>query len=153
MTIITDTRETKPLKFKEDGMLEKVVRAKLDHCDYACQYTNGDYAPFFFERKSIGDLYGTMTQGYHRFKDEIKRCKADGHIMILAIEGTYTDVLAGFEHSRFSGASMAKKLMTLLLRYQVYPVFFSSRVEMAAYIRELFEAWGREVIVKQRRKK
>jgi ERCC4-type nuclease len=74
LRIIADTREQKPL---EPFVLEKnervyipTVRAKLDEGDYAIE---GHEQTIFIERKSVEDLYGTITQGRDRFCAELLR--------------------------------------------------------------------------------
>ena len=57
MRIVVDTREQFPLHFTR----ETVVRTLLVG-DYGCEI-NGVLTPIFFERKSLGDRYGTMTSG------------------------------------------------------------------------------------------
>ena len=99
--------------------------------------------PIVFERKGLGDLYGTMTSGYSRFKEEMKRCKDAGHHMVLAIEGTVQDVWQGYEHSQYSGEAMLKKLGMLRVRHDIEVQFFDSRRAMARWIEEVFAAVAR----------
>ena len=124
---------------------------KLDVGDYTAQYTSGELCPIVFERKSLGDLFGTATSGYKRFKDELNRAKASGTKVVLAIEGTVGNVLAGYEHSQFSGVSMLKKLCTMWLRYDLVPLFFDSRLSMAAFIKEFYLSFGRNFMGKKKK--
>src|SRR3990167_5970470 len=148
--IIQDTREQAPLKFKKDSVLTDVVTETLSVGDYAVRYTNGLSCPIVFERKSLPDLYGTMTGGYPRFKKELMRAKQAGIELVLIIEGSLTEVQAGVKYSKWDGDSMIKKLFTLLVRYGLYPVFCSDRLEMASFIKAFYEAWGRNMTVKQK---
>lgn len=98
--IVADTREQKPL---EPFVLEKgervylpVVRAKLDEGDYAIE---GHEQTIFIERKSVEDLYGTITQGRDRFCAELLRVieanKADPtkySRRYVVIEGGWNDL-------------------------------------------------------------
>ena len=124
-------------------MVTEVRVEKLDVGDYGAQYTDGSYCPVFWERKNLSDLFSTLTSGYVRFKKEIKRAKEAKVKLVLAIEGNVGDILNGVPHSRTEGITILRKLMTLWLRYDLMPVFFDSRVTMAATIREFFEAFGR----------
>ena len=101
----------------------------------------------------MGDLFGTMTSGYSRFKKEMGRAKESGIDLILAVEGTLGDVLDGISHSQFSGDSMAQKLFTLQVRYGLQVVFCSNRLEMTRHITEYFEAIGREHVILAKAKK
>lgn len=132
------------LPFQEGGAVEYVARETLSVGDYACRYRDGSSPPVRFERKGMGDLFGTMTTNYKRFKKEMNRATAEGIQLILAVEGSFTDVIAGWAHSQYSGDSMAKKLMTMQIRYKMDMVFCQSRFEMARYITEFYEAIGRE---------
>jgi len=75
-TIIVDTREQQPLAFP--GW--KVERLGLWAGDYGLRGFSADEVPgglprmgIAVERKSIPDLYSTMTNGRERFEKEIKR--------------------------------------------------------------------------------
>ncbi len=63
--VIIDTREQKPLEF------DRWIMEKLDYGDY--KLYNGK-SEVFFERKSLADLIGTLSQ-YDRFCREIERAK------------------------------------------------------------------------------
>ena len=96
--------------------------------------------PIVYERKGFGDLWGTMTSGYERFKKEMERAKADNMKLILAIEGSYSDVWNGFDRSQFSGQSMLKKLAMLHVRHDLEYQFCESRRVMARRITDTFAA-------------
>lgn len=105
---------------------------------------DGKQVPIFFERKSIGDLWNTMTSdNYDRFKREMKRASDYGHKLILITEGTYSDIEAGYSYSDFSGASMLKKLAMLEVKYDLQWVACESREVMARKIADVFLAVNR----------
>lgn len=116
--------------------------------DYAAEYRDGSVCPVYFERKSLGDLFGTMTTGYKRFKAEMDRARTGEIKLVLAIEGTYSDVLAGSEYSQFNGRSMVRKLMTLWQKYGLTPLFFEDREAMADAIKEFYVAFGKNFKLK-----
>ncbi len=111
------------------------------------EFSDGYRPPIIFERKgSLSDLYSTMFNDYDRFKKEIIRAKDNGITLILIIEGTFTKVLKGYEHSSVEGITMIRKLLTLWIRYNLYPVFCKDRDEMSNYITSFYEAIGKEHI-------
>jgi ERCC4-type nuclease len=87
MKIIVDTREQLPLEFQHHYITE-VINTKLEVGDYGCQLENGYRIPICFERKSISDLFGTLSAGYKRFKKEILRAKEAKVVLVIIIEGT-----------------------------------------------------------------
>lgn len=139
MILVCDTREQKMLDFSGIEGIEKIEEMGLSFGDYTA-IVHGRPVPIVFERKGISDLFGTMTNSYERFKKEMERAKISQMKLILIIEGTYTDVWNGIEHSQFSGESMIKKLHMLQVRYDLETVFCESRRVMARYIAGLFLA-------------
>ena len=140
--IIQDTREQNPLKFKHPHITEVIVK-KLSVGDYGCQYEDGFVVPVYFERKSIGDLWGTMTKGYTRFKKEIDRVKEADVLMFIAIEGSYTKVSKGYRYSKVKGISIHRTLNTIYLKYGIKAMYCTTRVEMAAQIAEFYSSYGK----------
>lgn len=145
MEILIDTREQLPLTFNHP-FVEKITVQKIDCGDYCVRFHNGYIPTVRFERKSIGDCYGTMSQGYERFKREIQRAKDFEVKIIILIEGTLTKVLKGYEHSKREPDSIVKQLFTLWEKYDVMPVFCKDRDEMSRYIIEFYSAIGRKAL-------
>ena len=141
--LIVDSREQHPLEFTVDHILTEVVVEALPVGDYACRYTSGKMAPVVFERKSLGDLYGSMTGGYRRFKRELLKARTLGTLLILGVEAPLSKVAEGYPHSDFSGESCLRKVFTLWVKYGLQPVFCRNREELAMFIRQTFEAIGR----------
>lgn len=139
MKILVDTREILPLAFKD----VVVERKKLDVGDYMAVLPDGSIPPISFERKSLSDLYGTMTRGYKRFKREVARAKESNTGLIVIVEGSISDVWA--IDMGFSGQALVKKLFTLRVRYKLETVFCEGRVDMARYIQEFFAAVERNM--------
>lgn len=77
--VFIDTREQKPLPL--NGLDTEFV--KLDFGDYICAEPFSDV---FFERKSPGDLCGTLSKGYERFKQEVARAALAGAYLIVIVE-------------------------------------------------------------------
>lgn len=141
MIIHIDTRETKPLEFPY-LCVDGTKRIKLDVGDYGVEFTDGYKPPIFFERKSMGDLFGTLGKGYKRFKKEIMRSQEAKCSLILIVEGSLSKVMKGYSHSTIEGLSIVRKLFTLYVKYGVRPVFCKSREEMSLYIYNMFYALG-----------
>ena len=144
MVILVDSREQKKLKFKIDHIVTEVKVLKLDVGDYAAEYIDGSRCPVVFERKSLGDLFGTMTKGYPRFKKEMGRAAESETRLVLAIEAGCDDIIKGYRHSRFPGESMVQKLQTLWMRYNLPHLFLGDSKTMAKYIRGFFVNYGME---------
>ena len=113
----------------------------------------GKLIPLIFERKSLGDLFGTMTQGYKRFKEEMKRAKSKGYQLILIIEGNMGTIKLGTPYSKFSGEAMLKKLAMLRVRYDLEYHFFNDRIEMRRFVEDIFSAVNRNFKVGKRAKR
>lgn len=138
LLILRDTREQLPLLFDRVEGVDAVEDIGLPFGDYAGMIGEDkdhlSQVPICWDRKSLGDLYGTMTHGYDRFKKAMQRAKANNHKMILAVEGTYSLVKQGYSHSEFSGEAMMKKLATLYVKYDLDVWFCETRSVMAQRI-------------------
>lgn len=146
MVIVQDTREQLELDWSGIEGIEKVEVIGLPYGDYTA-IVHGKPVPIYWERKSLNDLFGTMTSGYERFKKEMSRAKEANVELILCIEGTYTDVWDGVEYSQFPGPSMIQKLETLWAKYGLWTVFCESRRVMARTIAGKFSAVERNFVV------
>ena len=139
MVLICDSREQKCLDFKGIEGVDKIEEMGLSFGDYNA-IVHDKVVPIVIERKSIGDLFGTMTQGYARFKREMERAKEANFKLILAVEGTYSEVWEGYKHSQFEGPSMVKKLAMMQVRYDLETWYCESRRVMARRIVDLYAA-------------
>ena len=150
--ILCDTREQKRLEFSYPD-IAYTKRFKLEVGDYCICFCDGSIPPVIFERKSIGDLFGTLTSSYDRFKSEIIRAKTQGIALILIVEGSLTKVLKGYKHLNprnpgtkvhMDGVRIVRTLFSLYVRYGVIPVFCKDRYEMQDYIIEYYLALWRK---------
>ncbi len=148
MKILIDTREQLPLEFSH-YYIKEIVRTKLEVGDYGAEFNDRHIPNVFFERKSIPDLFCSLSSNYSRFKKEIIRAKEHNLLLIIIIEGTLTKVIKGINESQRSGEDIAQQLFTLVIRYQIPFVCCSSREEMSRYITEFYLAIGREYIRKK----
>ena len=77
-TIITDTREQKPLVF----LHLPTERGTLQSGDYSIKGLENDFS---IERKSVPDLIGSCTRGRERFERELHRLRGFDFARILII--------------------------------------------------------------------
>lgn len=130
MRIITDTREKEPLFTMEKRTL--IV---------------GDYTThklinrFHIERKTLTDLYGTLTSGNGRFKYELFRAAYHSIILEMYIEGTYDDFInkrfPKGEDRKFSTEGLKRLVSTFEKKYFLVFHWHESRKKC------LFEVEGR----------
>ena len=146
MIIWIDTREQQPLDFSEFDIITEVKLSKLDVGDYSIQMKNGFIPSVRFERKSVPDLFGTLSSGYDKFKEEINRAKEFNLELILLIEDSLSNIAIGTEFSTISGDKIIKTIFSLWERYNVYPIFCQNRSECSRYIVEIGSAIGRKAL-------
>ncbi len=145
MKILIDQQEKLPLDFKIAGNVTQVITKHLPFGDYWCELEDGTEVPIQFERKSIGDLYGTLShkEQIDRHKRKIEKAQAVGSQLYLIIEGCLTDILEGTRYSRVEPDPLVKRIFTFKVKYGFHPVFCRDREEMMRYMIETWEAWGR----------
>lgn len=80
MEIFIDTREQKPLSFKNSKSL------KLDFGDYTVGGANYNYT--YVDRKSEGDFKSTMSVGFERFKRELERARQFNSFLFIVVESS-----------------------------------------------------------------
>lgn len=86
--IVVDTREQKPLKFTRN-----IEVKTLKFGDYAFSNSSGT-KNCYIERKSLPDLIGTLSGGYERFQEEIRRARDASAELIILVEDTLTNSLS-----------------------------------------------------------
>ena len=139
---MVDSREQNPLEFHHPYITE-VVRTKLDFGDYACEYSDKTRPPLTYERKNMCDLFSTLTTGHERFKREIQRAKKVNNVIVIIIEGTFSEILHGCKHSTVDGMAIRKQLFTFQFKYGVPFVCCENRTSMSDYIQESYFSIGR----------
>lgn len=135
MIILLDTREQRPLKFTCE-----TKRKCLKFGDYGALFSETHQHPVVFERKSIADLYGSLTFGYDRLRKCFDRAEKAKFQLVIAIEGTKEKVLEGYKHSSREPKSIIKQLETIQIKYNVVHKFFKNRQEMSSLIYD-FYSW------------
>ena len=117
-------------------------RRKLDVGDYGVIFEDGYEVPLYYERKSKGDLFGTLGRGYERFRKEIKRAKDNKHKLVLLIEGNYASIKKGHPRSMISGEQILHTLHTLQHKYDL-DWHIIDRKFMAEFIYDSYCSIGR----------
>lgn len=138
-TIIQDTREQvgKGWRFNTTAKTNKMEREKLDVGDYSIK---GLEHIIFIERKTVGDLWGTLgnPKNYERFLKEMERAK-DHAIKFLIIEGTLADINKGYGYSKVPQSVIHGKLFSLQLKHGMQVVFAGRKDTARTYVRKLLE--------------
>jgi hypothetical protein len=108
--IIIDTREQKPFKFND----KIVIDSKLEYGDYSVHPNN----KLAVERKSLVDLFGTLSGGRERFEKEIQRAKKMNGYIVVVVESTLNNMM--YQKQKFSKASgdfIAHNMRQILRNY------------------------------------
>ena len=108
------------------------------------QTKNGEHkSPLFFERKSLPDLFGTLTnqERHQRLRQRCLEAKEVGATLILAIEGTDRQVMAGIPRSQVDGKTVMRIIDTMWKRYNLIPMFCQDRRAMAWRMVNMWKTW------------
>ena len=140
MIIIQDSREQTPLEFVVGRAVREVRVQGMPFADYWGSDDEGKEFPVVFERKSIGDLFGTLTGGMERFKKMLDKAEVVGVQVYLLIDGTLEQVYQGYEHSSVPGEQIVRTIFSLKVRRGLEPIFCKSKLEMKAHIVETYQA-------------
>ena len=142
IVVLRDSRESHPIAFKREEHIVGTERIKLHVGDYQALYPDGSRSFVVFERKSVPDLWCTMTKGHSRFMNELALSKKMEVRLVLIVEAPFSAILSGFYRSRYPGTAMVKKLHTLFHVYGLPSVFCTSREDMSNYIAWSFISEG-----------
>lgn len=142
MTILIDTREQRPLKFK--GYNDAWVTLK-----------EGDYTTlllhkyFHIERKSPQDLYGSIIQGHMRFRREILRAQEKGIKLVIYVETTRKKFIAKKwpqgDKRKIEGSTLGKIVDTLNRHYDLDFVWCKNRKDMQEKMLKHFHSEERKL--------
>ena len=136
-SIVIDTREQEPLQFSK----LPTVEGTLSTGDYSVLGLEND---FTVERKSLSDLFGSLTSGRDRFMREIQRMNAFVFRRLLII-GSEWEIEQGVSRSRVNPKAVLHSLAAIEARG--VPVVFSSSPANAAALIERWAFWrAREVL-------
>lgn len=150
MIIKVDSREQAPLPFKVSGNVAQVLTIGLPFGDYwaATQKKDGGEGqdiPIVFERKSMADLYQTLSNedGIRLHKEKIRKAEEVGCKLYLIIEGSLSEAYKGVGYSQVEPEPLVKRIFTFKVKYGLEPIFCNNRAEMVSYMLETWEAFGR----------
>ena len=134
--IVCDSREQKPL-----WTGDKIETRKLEVGDYSIA---GKETLIAIERKSLGDLFGTLGKGHKRFKAELERAKEYEYFAIV-IDGSYSSCVnkefPGSYHSKMKGYVITSILFTLHVKYGINIFFTNGRTESKRIIKDIFNSY------------
>ena len=119
LTIITDSRERTPYKFKNS------ITRKLNTGDYSIE---GFEYQVCVERKTKIDAYGTFGKGRARFIKELQRM-SEFEYSAIVIESSLSDFLIPPPFSMLNPKSAIQSLIAWSIRYNVH-IFFADNREM-----------------------
>ena len=110
MNILVDSREKKPYWEKN--------RVTLICGDYTTEKLRKH---FCIERKSLQDLYGTLTSGNNRFKYELFRAAFHQIKIVVFVDGTYEDFInkrfPKGDERKFTTAGLERLVSTFTKKY------------------------------------
>ena len=134
MRIVCDTREQLP-------WFANTIRKKLDVGDYSIEGLENEIC---IERKTLQDLFQTLTYGHSRFKKELKRSFKLRYFAII-IEGTYSQMVnklfTNSDKTQVTGHLIEKIINTIHIKYGI-PVFFAhGRSEAKRICEGLFKSY------------
>jgi ERCC4-type nuclease len=130
--ILVDTREQKPITFEHSRRIKLVVG----------DYTTPDHHNVLhLERKSPGDLYGTILSGHLRFRRELKRAAAYGITLVMVIECSekkfYSKKWPGGRYCKVPEITLKRIITTITVRYKLQFIWCTNRVQMKKIILKL----------------
>jgi len=117
LTIIVDSREQKPYKFKNS------LVKKLDAGDYSILGLENQIA---IERKNKSDAYGTIGNGRDRFIRELIRLESYKYKAII-IEASLSNFLIQPKFSKMNPKSAINSLISWSIKYNIHVLFGDNR--------------------------
>ena len=139
-TIIVDSREQNALWMKSSKRT-KIKKEKLDTGDYSAK---GYEDKICLERKSLGDLFGSLGKGHKRFRKELERARSLDYFAII-IEGSIMSILnkewEGSYHTKMRGYVILKILCTLQVKYGIHVIYAGSRKGAKRVIMQLLKSY------------
>ena len=137
ITIIVDTKEQKPWHF---GPEFGIVSRSLTTGDYSIA---GHEDRITVERKSLGDLVGTVIQDWIRFRKQLYRM-AGMDLAIIVAECNLSDIQEHKYESDANPESVIARCHECMVDHGVPVVFAGDSLRAARYVERLFRlAWKR----------
>ena len=141
-TVLVDTREQDPWTFK--GRRVRLKPVALRQGDYSVQGCSGE-GGILIERKSVEDLFGTMTKGGARFDRELERIRGVGYAFsAVLVEGDLERVSLGSRWSQADPARILDLFYTKCIFKGVAPYLAGGRSEAEGLAwRLLYGFWSK----------
>lgn len=133
-TILVDTREQNPWKFTGRRVRLRPMALKVG--DYAVQ---GRQAMLVLERKSVEDLFTTMTKGLARFARELERARQAGTRVAVIVEGDVHRVSMGSRWSYADPGRVVAELYRVCAGFGAAPYFCDGRLAAESLAWELLD--------------
>ena len=116
--IVRDSREQMPFLFHSFGEEVEIVVRCLNAGDYSI---DGYESQIAIERKSIGDLYGSLTRDRERFEKEFQRL-ADYEFSAVVVESPWTHICNPSHYDRYwrskaSPSSIIGSILSWSIKY------------------------------------
>ena len=142
MIIIVDTREQLPYWAPS----AEVVYMALTVGDYTTLRLKGI---FHIERKSLADLFATLTSGHKRFRREMERARVASIVLVVLVEGTKQDLIdkrfPRGEERLVAGRTVLKIAETLGNRAGLRFIWAKDRADAKAKALALLRAKEKEI--------
>lgn len=141
LVILVDTREQRPLEF-ETYPTEVVT---LPVGDYGLKgFSDWTNPQFIVERKSLGDLIGSLTAGRERFMKECEKMRQFRFRAIL-VEARRIEIEQGEYRSEAKPQSILGSLSSLEVRSGIHVIFAGDRTRAAAEVERLVRTFARGI--------
>ena len=115
LIIVCDSREHRPFEFSS---AVRVERRALAAGDYSLA---GLEDRVVVERKTLGDLLGSITHGRERFVKELRQLRAFS-LAVLMIEADWSTILAGDYRADVAPSAVVGSLMAFSIKYGIVPI-------------------------------
>lgn len=145
-----DSREQLPYQFRtslSQHISFAILKGALPEGDYAAHLVceDGPEATAVIERKSLSDLYGSLTHNRERFERELERLRPYG-FKALIVEGDLPAIARGGlrPDSQVNPRSIVASLIAFSQRFNVHVVFAGDRRHAELYAFRLLERWVRD---------
>jgi ERCC4-type nuclease len=117
-TVVIDTREQHPYTFEDITAAGRPVEvttitAGLKSGDYSIQGHESEVA---VERKSLQDLYSTLTAGRERFERELQRLQ-DLAVSVVIVEASWHEIADPAFPTRANPASVTGSILAMQQRF------------------------------------
>lgn len=138
-TIIIDTREQEPYRFRASATVEAVVHEKLDHGDYSIK--GYEHLISIERKKSVDEIAANLGRHRERFKSELERMQKSARRYIV-IEDHWSSIHNKKRFSKVHPNAIFESIIAMAMKYNVHVYFAGSRKNAHRIVRSLLlRAW------------